>query len=105
MAVNILEVMESPVEQASYEQVAYVLDTTNAGGSPGTSPNTRLYQISNATQLTGTTYLSGSATVSTNNITTPIIKGLSGGQTYRLEVDWAYGSNRIGVFCLIKCPV
>ena len=105
MATNLLEVMESPVEQASFEQIAYVLDTTSAGGSPGTAPNVRLYKISDASALTGTTYLSGSTSVSTNNITTPLVKGLSGGQTYRLEVDWAYGSNRIGVFCLIKCPI
>jgi hypothetical protein len=86
---SLREIKESPVEQGVNEQVSWILDTTNWGGSP-TSPTNALEQertVGGNLDLSDTN-LSGTATVSGNYISSETVSALTRGKYYRLEFLW-----------------
>lgn len=87
------EVIESPLLQGTDEQIAYQLTTTPWGGTP-TSVAVTCYDITTGTRTdVSSTNLTGSATVAGDVITCPILKSLTAGSTYRLEIKFTSGGN------------
>ena len=85
---NIRRVQEGDQVQGVNEKIAYQFDTTPWGGSPVIS-SSKLWDISAATEVDASSAsLSGSASVATNTITTPIVQALTKGHKYRLEIKW-----------------
>jgi hypothetical protein len=84
------KIIESPLTQGVDEQIAYVLDTTPWGGTP-TSPSV-VAKDSNGTDQSGTV-LSGSATVSGDDITSPSVQSLTDGEHYRIEWKFTISGN------------
>ena len=82
---SVREFRESPWEQGADEKRDYVLDTSPWGGSPS-SPTVAVYDegYDDVSEQT----LVGSASVSGDTITTPVVKGLGAGRTYRLEIKF-----------------
>jgi hypothetical protein len=80
---------ESPMPQGVDEQVAYVLDTTPWGGSPtNVSVVVKQYGRDVTADVT-----SGTASVSGDDITTPLVKSLSADKVYRLEIKFTSSGN------------
>ena len=86
------EIVESPLWQGADEEIAYGLTTTNWGSSPS-SPAVVLYSYSGGTYTdVSSTCLSGSASVSGDVITTPVVKSLEVDTKYRLEIKFTISS-------------
>lgn len=80
-------------QQGVDEQIAYSVTTTNIGSSP-TSPSVKVYQVDGTTytDVTSTVMPAGSATVSGDDILLPVLKSLTAGYLYRVEVKFSIGS-------------
>jgi hypothetical protein len=93
---------ESPLAQGEDEVLAYDLTTTPWVSSP-TSPVVKLYEVVDEFTRTdkSATMLSGSASVSGDVITTPLVTGLTAGTLYRLEIKWTVGSKVYEAWALI----
>jgi len=98
MATKPRAVKESPLYQGENEKIAYVLDTGPWGGTP-TSPVVKIYD-SGGTDVSGTS-LSGSPSVSDDDITTPLVQALSPSESYHLAVRWTYSGNTMEAYCII----
>lgn len=83
------EFQESPIYQGEDEQIAYVLDTTPWGGSPS-SPSVVL---KDGDTDVSSVNLSGSPSVSDDDITTPAVISLTAGRRYRLEIKFTISGN------------
>ena len=90
---------ESPMPQAPGEKVAYLLTTTPWGSSP-TSPVVTIKQ--NGLDVTADV-TSGSASVASDVITTPLIQDLTAGKVYRIDVLFVTAGNTFKAHGLIKC--
>ncbi len=90
---------ESPMPQGPGEIVAYLLTTTPWGSSP-TSPVVTIKQ--NGLDITSDV-TSGSASVSSDVVTTPLIQNLTAGKEYRIEVLFVTGGNTFVAHGIIKC--
>lgn len=82
---SVREFRESPWEQGADEERDYVLDTSPWGGSPS-APVVKIFD--EGYDDVSATMLAGSASVSGDTITTPVVKGLGAGRTYRLEIKF-----------------
>jgi len=83
-------IKESPLVQGVDERIAYILDTTPWGGTPSLPA----VVIKSAAGIDVTaTYASGSASVSGDDITTPVIHSLVNDTQYRLEVKFTISGN------------
>lgn len=87
------EVKESPLLQGADEQIAYQLTTTPWGSTPSGVAVTCFDITTGARTDVSSTNLSGSATVLGDVITCPILKSLTAGNTYRVEVKFTSGGN------------
>jgi hypothetical protein len=92
------EVDGSPVYQGQDEEIAYGILTTEWGSNP-TSVSVKLYDT-DGTDVSSTS-LSGSASVSGDTITTPVVKLLTAGEKYRLEVKFTCSGNVFEPFLII----
>jgi hypothetical protein len=97
MPTNDRVVQESPWIQGKDESIAYTIDTTPWGGS-ASSPSVTIWQGS--TNMSSTN-LSGSATVSSDVITTPLVTSLIAGKRYLLKVQWTSGGNTLEAYAEI----
>lgn len=97
---SIRECVESPLTQGADEQIAYVIDTTNWGGSP-TSPTLKVYDTEDGSDVT-TTCTTGTTSESGNDITTAKIKSLTAGHEYRVEVQYTYSGNTFELYFLVS---
>ena len=91
------EFKESPFYQGSDEQIAYVLTVpTSWGTATFASLSSVLYEDPDGdnTDVTATS-LSGSTTASSQVITTPVVKSLTAGTKYRLEVKWTSSESNV----------
>jgi hypothetical protein len=95
---DLRRVIESPIFQGKDERIIYTLTTTPWGGSPA-APVVAMYD--GELDVT-TTNCTGSASVSGDVITTPVIHSLTKGKTYRMEVQWTYNGNTLEAYCEIK---
>ena len=81
---------QSPLYQGEDEEIAYTLTTTPWGSDPS-SPAVVL-KDADGTDVSST-YLDGSASVSGDVITTPTVKSLVDGASYRLEIKFTIAGN------------
>ena len=84
------KIVESPWTQGVDEEAAYTVDTSTWGGSP--SAVSVVLKDSNGDDVSSTN-LSGSASVSGDIITTPVVKSLTADSRYRLEVKFTSSGN------------
>ena len=86
------EVKEGLQYQGPDEELAYTITSTPWESTP-TSPTAKAYDEDNSDADVTVTVLSGSASASGDVITTPIVKSLTLGRTYRIEVKFTVGTN------------
>jgi len=88
-----LEVKESPVEQSAIESIARTFDWSNIG-TP-TSPTVSLYNLTDGVALDSSDYLTGTASVSSDNIITPHVHSLVAGTQYKLICTVTVAANTL----------
>jgi hypothetical protein len=91
MNYNDRQIIESPLYQGEDERIPYTLTTTPWGSSP-TSPAVVVKLESDLSDVTATVIPSGSASVAGDVITLPIIRNLTTGVRYRLEIQFTIGT-------------
>jgi hypothetical protein len=91
-------IREGRLGQGAGERIAYKLTTTPWGSAPG-SVLCKLYDLTQAGTDVTATKLLGSATVSGDDITTPLVVGLVAAHLYRLDVQFVCAGNTF------ICPV
>ena len=92
MAVVSREVHEGLQAQGEDEQIAYAITTTPWGSTPS-SVTVVVKDETNSFGVVTTSVTSGSAAVVGDVITTPIVKSLTAGHTYRVETKFTSGVN------------
>ncbi len=92
MAIVSREVKEGMQVQGEDEQIAYSITTTPWGSDPSSVVVVVKDESADFADVTDTV-TSGSASANGDIITTPIIKSLTAGRTYRVEVKFASGAN------------
>ena len=88
---EIREVVQGVQMQGGDEQIVYTIDTANWGGTP-TSPAVEV-KDGDGTNVKSTVMPTGSPSVASDIITLPILKLLTAGVTYRVEVKFTTGGN------------
>lgn len=96
---TIREISNSPKSQGADEVIAYTLNTTPWGGYD--SGATVVIKDSSGEDVSST-HLTGSPSESNDVITTPAVKSLVSGETYRLEIKWVYSGNTFETFCILN---
>ena len=100
---DILEIAEGTQYQTSDERQAYTITTTNWVSSP-TSPSVTAYDESaNDKDVTSTVYPTNSPSVSSDVITLSLLRALTRGHTYRIEVQFTVASSIYECFFRVKC--
>lgn len=101
---DIREISEGLQYQGSDEEVAYNLTTTKWGSSP-TSPTVKVYSVvgTTYTDVTATVMPSGSATVTGDVITLPVLKLLTADTLYRVEVKFTVSGNVFEPYAMLRC--
>lgn len=87
-----LSVKETDLRQGADEQISYMLTTTPWGSDPSDVAVAAYNKSANFTDVSSTV-LSGSPSVSGDVITTPMVKSLIEGNTYRVEVKFTTSGN------------
>jgi len=87
-----LDVKESPVDQGRDEEISYTLTTTPWGSTP-TNVLVTAYDASATFKDVSSTVLSGSPSISGDVITLPVLKSLTMGHVYRVEIKFTVGGN------------
>lgn len=98
------EVKEGWQLQGIDEQIVYTLTTTPWGSSP-TSVAVVVKDASNNNTDVTADVTSGSASVSGNIVTLPLIKGLTQGHLYRVEIKFTSGGNVFECYVHIKAEL
>jgi len=101
---DILEVAEGMQYQSSDEERAYTITTTNWVSSP-TSPSVAAYLDKNNKDVTSTVFPVNSPTAANDIITLSVLKSLSKGDVYRIEVQFTVGSNIYECYFKVKCSL
>jgi len=96
------EVVEGLQEQSADEEIPYQIDVSNWGSTP-TSPSVKAYVVDSGLEVTSTVYPTNSPTVSGNVITLSVLKSLSLGVTYRIEVQFNIGSTIFECYFRVYC--
>lgn len=99
---NLLEVAEGLQYQTSDERLAHKITTTNWVSDP-TSPAVVAYDEEDNSIVTSTVYNPNSPQASGDVITLSLLKSLTIGHTYRIEVKFTVGSNIYECFFRVKC--
>ncbi len=89
---SIRRVKEGLQMQGVDEQIIYTLTTTPWGTVPTNIVVVAKDENANNTDVSATV-LSGSASIAGNVITLPVLKSLTEGHTYRIEVKFTSGGN------------
>ena len=89
---NSRKVKESPLEQGVDEQISYTLTTTPWGSAP-VAVAVKAYDTTTSFADVSATVLSGAASVGGDVITLPLLKSLTLGHTYRVEVKFTVNGN------------
>ena len=87
-----LAVKESPLEQGRDEERVYALTTTPWGSTP-TNVLVTAYDASASFRDVSSTVLSGLPSVTGDVITLPVLKSLTMGSIYRVEIMFTTGGN------------
>ena len=94
---DIREFKESPFYQGADEQIAYLVTVPTSWGTADFSSITNaLYEDPDGeNDDVSATKLSGSTTASSQVITTKLVKSLTAGTKYRLEVKWTSSESNV----------
>ena len=90
----------SPFPQGQDEEIAYEFDFSKWGSSPS-NPSVTLYDTKNKNDDLSSSNLSGSAGVSGNIVTTPLVYDLVIGGEYKLVVQVTIDGNKLSAFIRI----
>lgn len=96
------EVIESPLRQGTDEQVVYSLDTEPWGGAPSSVAVTVYDVTTGEAENVSDDVLSGSDSVSGDEITLPAIGALTAGHLYRAEVQFTAGGNVLEAYFVVE---
>ena len=97
-----LEVVEGLQDQTSDERLAHKITTTPWVSNP-TSPSVKAYDENDETDVTSTVYPTNSPSVNGDVITLSLLRDLTAGHTYRIEVQFSVGSNLWEAVFRVKC--
>ena len=86
------------------DEIAYVITTTNQTSSPTLPVVVEIIDLQTQRDVKATVMPSGSPTVSSNDITLPIIKLLRADHKYNVWVKWTDGSEIKEVMLPLDCP-
>lgn len=88
------EVTEGTLYQGEDERIAYTLDVSNVGDSP-TAQSVSVYQVDGLTftDVESTVMPTNTPTVSGNIITLSLLRDLTNGKTYQVEVKFTITGN------------
>jgi hypothetical protein len=98
---SIREVVQKNIVMGVDEVVAWAIDVSNWCSNP-TNPAVALYDETNDMLDVSSTCLDGTASASDSTVTTPYIKSLTQGHTYRCEVQFAESGNTFECFFRIR---
>jgi len=99
---EILEVTEGLKYQSADESLGYQITTTNWVSSP-TSPVVVAYDEADNSVVTSTVFPTNSPSVSGDVISLSLLKSLTNGHNYRIEVKFTVGSNIYECYFRVKC--
>ena len=99
---NQLEVAEGTRYQSSDERLPYQITTTVLVSDP-TSPTLVAYDEKTGADVTSTVYPTNSPSVNGDVITLSLLRNLTVGHTYRIEVLFSVGSSFYECFFRVKC--
>ena len=100
----IRQAIEGIQYQGADEQIAYTITATPWGSTP-TSTSAKIYSYAPATDAytdTTSTNMTGSTSVSGDVITLPVIKSLTAGTQYRVEVQFTSSGNIFEPYFIIQ---
>jgi len=99
---EVLEVAEGLKYQSADEQLAYSITTTNWVSNPS-NPVVMAYNEQTHENVTSTVFPTNSPSITGDVITLSLLKSLTKGNLYRIEVKFAVGSNIYECFFRVKC--
>lgn len=85
-----LQIHETGLKQGADEEIPYQLTTTNWGSSPS-SVSVTAYDMSDSFAVVTDDILDGDPSISDDVITLPIVKSLTRGHKYRIEIMFTTG--------------
>ena len=97
-----LEVAEGIRYQSSDERLPYQITTTVLVSDP-TSPTLVAYDENDGADVTSTVYPTNSPSATGDVITLSLLRDLTVGHTYRIEVQFLVGSSIYECFFRVKC--
>ena len=103
MSTDILEVAEGTQYVSSDERKVYNITTTNVGTAPGTTVTVTAYDESVDASVGTTVFPTGTASVSGDVITLPVMRAFTKGHSYRTEVLFICGSSYHECWFRVKC--
>jgi len=99
-----LEVTEGPKYQSADEELGYSITTTNWVSSP-TNPAVVAIDETTGETVTSTVFPTNSPSVSGDVISLSLLKSLTKGHTYRIEVKFTAGSNIYECYFHVICEL
>ena len=99
---NQLEVAEGVRHQSSDEKLPYQITTTVLVSGP-TSPSVVAYDENDGTDVTSTVYPTNSPSANGDVITLSLLRDLTIGHTYRIEVKFLVGTSIYECYFRVQC--
>lgn len=101
----IQEVEQGPQSHTTSEELAYKIDVVDWVASPASPVVDRVMDLTTLTDVKATVMPSGLPTVAGAVITLPVLKSLTAGKSYRVEVTFTDGgNNKFEAIVFIECP-
>ncbi len=97
-----LEVVGGKLYQGVDERIAYSITTSNWVSSP-TSPSVKAYDEQDGSDVTSTVYPTNSPSVSGDVISLSLLRALTLGHTYRIEVQFTVGTSIYEPYFKVEC--
>lgn len=100
------QVLERNLRQGVDEEIAYILETTPWAASPSSDVTITVYDVTyNGREDVTVTVTSGTASVSGDNITLPILLDLEEDHVYRVEVKFIASGNTYEPYFMVKAEL
>ena len=101
---NALEVVEGTQPQSSDERLPWQITTTPWVSSP-TSPSVVCYDENGGADVTSTVFPTNSPSATGDVITLSLLRNLTIGHTYRIEVQFSIGTSIYECHFKVKCEI
>jgi hypothetical protein len=98
---NDMFIIGSPFNMAQGAANSWVI--SYPGASVISAPTCAIYQLGNSVDQTATLLTGSASTNGTSTVTTPVVHGLSGGETYRLAITATVDGRTDVKLMEIKC--